>query len=251
MEFCSAKGWKLNGEVTSMKQKILVIAAHPDDEILGCGGTMARHIQRGDEVHVWILAEGLTSRDQVRNREERKAELSELAKAAHEANSILGVTSLNLHDFPDNRMDSLDRLDIIKKVESIINEYKPDTVYTHHVGDVNVDHKCIHEAVVTACRPIPGNHLVRDLLYFEVASSTEWQTAGSAAPFLPNWYVDISNTLELKLKALEAYNMEMREWPHARSVKALEHLARWRGANIGTEAAEAFIVGRHIERGAN
>jgi LmbE family N-acetylglucosaminyl deacetylase len=232
-----------------MNQRILVIAAHPDDEILGCGGTMANHIRNDDEVHVWILAEGLTSRDMVRDRKAKLGELNDLGKAALTANSILGVTSLNLHDFPDNRMDSLDRLDIIKKVESLINEYRPDIVYTHHVGDVNVDHKCIHEAVVTACRPIPGNHIVKSLLFFEVASSTEWQTAGSAAPFLPNWYVDISETLELKLKALEAYNMEMRAWPHARSVKALEHLARWRGANIGTEAAEAFILGRHIGKG--
>ncbi len=231
-----------------MKNKVLVVAAHPDDEILGCGGTMAKHIKNGDSVHVAILAEGITSRDKQRNREAHLGELSYLAKTAHKANEIIGVTSLKLLDFPDNRMDSVDRLDVIKVVEELINEYKPNIVYTHHIGDVNIDHRRIHEAVITACRPIPGNHFVEQVLFFETASSTEWQTPGSAPAFVPNWYVDISDTLELKLKALEAYMYEMRDWPHARSVKALEHLARWRGANVGVDAAEAFILGRKIEK---
>jgi len=230
-----------------MAKTILVVAAHPDDEILGCGATMAKHIQQGDQVHVWILAEGLTSRELVRNRNQHLDQLSELAQAAHAANSVLGVTSLNLHDFPDNRMDSLDRLDVVKKVEELVQLHKPNIVYTHHIGDVNIDHRCIHQAVVTACRPIPGNHLVEQILYFEICSSTEWQTAGSAPAFVPNWFVDVSSTIELKLKSLEAYAGEMRPWPHARSIKAVEHLARWRGASIGTDAAEAFILGRKIE----
>jgi LmbE family N-acetylglucosaminyl deacetylase len=226
--------------------KVLVIAAHPDDEVLGCGGTMAKHVQNGDIVHSVILAEGITSRDKRRNRETRIEELSHLNKAAKIANDILGVHSVKLLDFPDNRMDTLDRLDIIKTVEELINDTRPDIVYTHHIGDVNIDHRRIHEAVVTACRPIPNNHIVKKLLFFETASSTEWMTPGSAPPFVPNWYVDISETLNLKLKSLGAYEYEMRDWPHARSIKALEHLAYWRGANIGTEAAEAFILGRNI-----
>ncbi|MGM8366487.1 PIG-L deacetylase family protein [Virgibacillus sp. W0181] len=230
-----------------MTQTVLVIAAHPDDEVLGCGGTMAKHIQNGDNVHSIILAEGITSRDRSRDRETNSERLSELGKAAQKANDILGVNSLKLYDFPDNRMDSLDRLDIVKVIEDIVNEVKPDILYTHHIGDVNIDHRRIHEAVITACRPIPGNHLVKELLFFETASSTEWMTPGSAPTFSPNWYVDITETLSLKLRSLEAYDYEMREWPHARSVTALEHLARWRGANIGVEAAESFILGRKIK----
>jgi LmbE family N-acetylglucosaminyl deacetylase len=226
---------------------VLVIAAHPDDEVLGCGGTIAKHASMGDEVNVAILAEGITSRDRHRDRDKHLDELSELAKAAQEANRILGVSSLTLRDLPDNRMDSLDRLDVTKVVEELIAQFQPDIVYTHHIGDVNIDHRCIHEAVVTACRPIPNKHLVRQLLFFEVASSTEWQPPGSGASFHPNWFVDISATLSRKLQALEAYRCEMRDWPHARSVRALEHLARWRGANIGAEAAEAFILGRYIQ----
>jgi len=230
-----------------MRNSVLVIAAHPDDEILGCGGSMVKHVNNGDQVHTVILAEGLTSRKKIRNRESFADELLELSKSAKKANDIIGVHSLKLMDFPDNRMDSLDRLNLIKEIEDLINEYKPNIVYTHHIGDVNIDHRRIHEAVITACRPIPGNHLVKRLLYFETASSTEYQTAGSAPAFVPNWYVNITDSLDQKLKALESYNCEMRNWPHARSIKALEYLARWRGANIGVNAAEAFILGRNIE----
>ncbi len=229
-----------------MSDTVLVIAAHPDDEVLGCGGTMARHAKSGDTVHVVILAEGITSRDQKSNRENKEKELSALGEAAHRANEILGVKTVELNDFPDNRMDSLARLDVVKVVEGFIDRFKPDIVYTHHGGDLNVDHRRVHEAVVTSCRPMPGNQGVRTLLFFEVASSTEWQPPGSASPFTPNWFVDISTTLELKLQALQAYESEMRPWPHSRSVKALEHLAQWRGASIGVEAAEAFELGRRL-----
>ncbi|MDH4033934.1 MAG: PIG-L family deacetylase, partial [candidate division Zixibacteria bacterium] len=177
-----------------MSNRVLVVAAHPDDEILGCGGAMARHVKAGDHVSLAILAEGLTSRDSQRDRERRREEISELGKAARQANKILGVTDVELYDFPDNRMDSVPRLDIVKQVENLVDRFRPNILYTHHSGDVNIDHRCIHEAVVTACRPMPGNHQVDTLLFFEVASSTEWQTAGSAPPFHPNWYLDISET---------------------------------------------------------
>lgn len=225
--------------------RILVIAAHPDDEVLGCGGTIARHVQQGDEVHVLILAEGLTSRDGQRNREKFEGELSLLAQSAQEANRLLGVHSLALHDFPDNRMDSIDLLDVIKVIEKHLAIYTPDAVYTHHAGDVNVDHRVVHQAVVTACRPFPGQSIKR-LLFFEISSSTEWQVPASAPAFLPNYYVDVSQTLSLKMHALEAYESEMRPWPHPRSLQAVEYLARWRGATVGVGAAEAFILGRQM-----
>ncbi|MBN3881471.1 MAG: PIG-L family deacetylase [Nostoc sp. JL34] len=224
---------------------ILIVAAHPDDEVLGCGGAIAKHTQQGDIVHVLILAEGATSRTPQRDRKKLQNELSALAEVAHQASEILGVTSLTLHDFPDNRMDSCDLLDITKVIEQEIVQYQPEIIYTHHIGDVNIDHCRIHQAVVTATRPMPGS-TVKTLLFFEIASSTEWQTPGSAPAFVPNWFVDISETLSLKLEALAAYESEMRPWPHARSVAALEHLARWRGASVGVEAAEAFILGRRV-----
>jgi len=225
---------------------ILVVAAHPDDEVLGCGGSMARWSREDHEVHVLIMAEGATSRDAQRNRGERSEELAGLELAAKEAGRILGVSSVTLLDMPDNRMDSLDRLDVIKAIEREIDKVKPEMVVTHHAGDVNIDHRIIHEAVVTACRPQPVS-CVRRVQSFEVPSSTEWQPAGSAPQFNPNCFVDISQTLELKMKALEIYNSEMREWPHSRSLQAVEHLARWRGASVGCEAAEAFQLLRIIE----
>lgn len=224
---------------------ILVVATHPDDEVLGCGGSMAVWAQARHDVHVVILAEGATSRDKTRNRETRSEELTLLEQGAHAAGEILGVTSVKVLDMPDNRMDSLDRLDVIKTVEREIERVKPEMVVTHHAGDVNIDHQITHGAVVTACRPQPG-HCVRRLQSFEVPSSTEWQPSGSAPVFQPTCYVDISKTLDLKIKALEVYASEMRQWPHSRSVKATEHLARWRGASVGCDAAEAFQLMREV-----
>lgn len=227
--------------------KVLVIAAHPDDEVIGCGGAIARHAANGDQVAVLIVAEGATSRASQRDRSSAKDELTALASAAQIANSALGVTRLNLLDFPDNRMDSVERLDVIKRIEAEIAIWQPATVYTHHAGDVNIDHRIVHDAVVVACRPQPG-HCVRTLLFFEVASSTEWRPSASGPAFLPDWFVGIDDFWEAKRAALDAYASEMRESPHPRSVAALEHLARWRGATVGLSMAEAFMLGRLIER---
>ena len=224
---------------------ILVVAAHPDDEVLGCGGSIARHADAVDHVQVLIVAEGATSRQQQRDRGQVDTELSDLARAAQKAGEILGATGVELLDLPDNRLDSIDRLDLVKLIEARIERYQPQIVYTHHAGDVNIDHRRLHEAVVTACRPTPG-HSVKRLLSFEVASSTEWQPPGSAPAFQPNWFVDISDQWERKRLALEAYASEMRPWPHARSIQALEHLARWRGAQVGVQAAEAFCLLRQL-----
>jgi LmbE family N-acetylglucosaminyl deacetylase len=229
-----------------MKKKVLVVAAHPDDEVLGCGGTIARHATLGDEVHIVILAEGVTSRDRKRDRASRLDELSELARAANTARDVLRATSTNLHSYPDNRMDSVDLLDIVKDVEAYIAKHSPEIIYTHHAGDVNIDHRRVHDAVITACRPLPASP-VKTLLFFEIPSSTECQVAGSAPYFLPNWFIDITETLHLKLKALEVYKSEMREWPHPRSITTVEYLSRWRGSTAGVQAAEAFVLGRNIE----
>jgi LmbE family N-acetylglucosaminyl deacetylase len=222
---------------------VLVLGAHPDDEVLGCGGTMAKLAGEGRDVHIALVADGVGSRD--RTSERAAAALERRRKAAREAARILGARTAAFGDFPDNRMDGVDLLDIIRHVEDLIAIHQPEIVLTHHAGDLNLDHRRLHEAVVTACRPQRG-HSVRTLLFFEVPSSTEWQPPGSAAPFVPNWFVDISATFALKQKALRAYAMEMREWPHPRSFKGVEALARWRGATVGADAAEAFILGRNL-----
>ena len=224
---------------------ILIVAAHPDDEVLGCGGSIAKWVKGGHEVHVLVMAEGAPSRDKHRDRASRKETLSILAQSAKRAAEILGVETIELLDYPDNRMDSVDLIDVVKTIEERIEKLQPAMVVTHHAGDLNIDHQITHQAVITACRPQP-EQTVKRILTFEVPSATEWISSTYVSPFTPNWFEDISDTLELKIKALEAYESEMREWPHARSIKALEHLARWRGASVGAEAAEAFMLVREI-----
>ena len=225
--------------------KVLVVAAHPDDEVLGCGGTLARWARAGHEIAVMILAEGATSRDEDRDPHGRASELSALAEAADKAAAILGVSNLELYRMPDNRLDSVPLLDVVKTIEDKLLRFGPDTVLTHHAGDLNIDHQQICQAVVTACRPVPES-TVKKIMTFEVPSSTEWQTDCHGAAFMPNSFIDISETLAIKVEALSAYTSEMRPWPHPRSIEAVEYLARWRGATVGAPAAEAFRILREI-----
>jgi LmbE family N-acetylglucosaminyl deacetylase len=223
----------------------LVIAAHPDDEVLGCGGTIAKLAGSGWKVNVLIMAEGATSRQTTRDRSAVAEELGALRGAASNAARILGAELLDILDFPDNRMDSVDLLDVVKSIESAVASCNPRLVMTHHASDVNIDHTIINNAVSAACRPT-GQSPVDQLLFFEVPSSTEWRPAGSSRPFEAGLFVDVSETLHLKKAALGAYASEMRPFPHPRSVEAVEHLARWRGATVGCAAAEAFAVGRIV-----
>lgn len=223
---------------------VLVVAAHPDDEVLGCGATIAKLADDGWAVHVLIAAEGVTSRDAQRNTDANLEKLSELKQCAYKANSILGVATVNFLSLPDNRMDSCELLDITKMIEHYISEIKPSMVFTHHIGDVNIDHQILHNAVITACRPLP-DFPVKKILFFEVPSSTEWRPV-STNDFVPNYFSDITHYLEKKLAALNEYSSEMRDFPHPRSLEAVLHLARWRGASVGCHASEAFILGREI-----
>ncbi len=211
-------------------KKILVVAAHPDDEILGCGGTIAKHTNNGDDVHVLILAEGITSRGSVDG-------LPELRTVAEKANRFLGA-SVSFRDFPDNKMDSVPLLDVVKEVEKVIQDIQPEVVYTHYENDLNVDHQITYQAVMTACRPLPDS-IVKTILSFEVPSSTEWGTG-----FCPNWFVEID--IHKKIHALRFYEMEMRKLPHPRSYEAVEYLAKWRGASVGVRGAEAFMLRRRL-----
>lgn len=224
---------------------VLVVVAHPDDEVLGCGGTIARYARDGHAVHVAMLADGIGARQPTAELTSSDDVLQRRRVAAAHAGHILGVASQTFGDFPDNRMDTIPLLDIARAVERLVVAHQPEIVLTHHAGDVNIDHRRVHEAVVAACRPQPG-HSVRTVLTFEVASSTEWQVPTSAPVFAPSWFVDISDTLDVQQAALAAYAEELRPWPHPRSLEALRDRARWRGASIGVAAAEAFMLGRHI-----
>lgn len=231
-------------------QEVLIVAAHPDDEVLGCGATIARHAQAGDRVHILILADGVSARTNPGENAEAGTSTASLldarTAAARAAAEILGAQPPRLLGLPDNRLDTLPLLDIVQRIESVIAELRPQQVYTHHSGDLNIDHRITHQAVMTACRPLPYT-VCRRILCFEVASSTEWQTPRAADAFLPNWFVDVRTTLARKLDALRAYADELRPWPHPRSAEAIEHLARWRGVSVGVDAAEAFMLARVVE----
>ena len=223
-------------------KSVLVVAAHPDDEALGCGGTIAHFTDQGHEVHVAFLADGTGARETGLRPSRDVLDLRR--EAAIRACAILGACPPLFFDFPDNQMDTVPLLHIVQTVETLVATHSPSMVITHHAGDVNIDHQRTHQAVVTACRPQPG-HAVQTLLFFETPSSTEWLPFASGIPFVPNWFVDITATLDRKQSALHAYEDEMRPWPHPRSLAAIKHLACWRGATVGLEAAEAFILGRH------
>lgn len=225
-------------------KKILVIAAHPDDEVLGCGGTIARYADEGSTVSVMILGEGVTSRDEERQRSKRGLELRNLKEQSINACKILGVNYTSVYDLPDNRFDTVPLLDVVKLIEKEIAERKPEVIFTHSKSDLNIDHAITHRAVLTATRPVPGQP-VKELYAFEVPSSTEW-AFGSFGSFNPNIFVDIKDYLVLKIKGMAAYGGESREFPHPRSAQALGALAEYRGGMAGFEAAEAFELIRKL-----
>lgn len=229
-----------------MNRRILAVVAHPDDEVLGCGGVLCLHARRGDEVHVRVVADGESSRPGGAN-ESQLSRIEVRERSARTAAGVLGVASIAFMRLPDNRLDSVSRLELTMLVEQSLVEIQPQTVYTHHCGDLNVDHRRVHDAVTTACRPKDESQ-PDTLLFFETPSSTEWQTAGSGPAFAPNVYVDISSVQAQKRKALMAYEAELRPWPHPRSLEAVDALARWRGATVGVALAEAFMLGRKLIR---
>lgn len=221
-----------------MNRVVLVIVAHSDDEALGCGGTIARHAREGDEVHLVILTDGVGAR-QTTNGDNAA---SRRQKACDEAARILGIKSVMQFNFPDNQMDSIPLLSVTRQIETVAKNVQPDIVYTHHSGDLNIDHQICNRAVLTTFRPFPGQ-TARAIFGFEVASATGWLPGGA---FEPQHFVDITETIEIKMAALRAYSDEMRESPHVRSYDALQALARWRGALVGVNAAEAFYVLRQV-----
>ncbi len=222
---------------------VLVIAAHPDDEVLGCGGTIARLAKEGNSVYTLILGEGVTSRDEKRDRHKNKKELEMLKINIKTANKLIGVKNTFVFDFPDNRFDTVALLDIVKTVEKVKQRINPDIIFTHHHGDLNIDHQITFKVVMTAFRPL-NSEKVREIYSFEVPSSTEWNAPSPHLYFMPNYFVDISKTLALKVKAFKEYKSEVREFPHPRSPESLSIYAERWGIQVGLKAAEAFTVVR-------
>ena len=224
-------------------EKVLVFAAHPDDELLGLGGTVRRLANEGKEVRAVIMAEGLTSRADKRS-DADMSELINLQADAKKAAKIVGYKSVDFCGLPDNRMDGMELLDVIKLVNKYIEKYHPDTIFTHHHGDLNIDHRITCEAVLTACRPVRDNKVKR-IYAFETPSSTEWNYT-YVEPFVPNVYFDVSNTLEEKIKGMACYRSESTAFPHPRSPEALRSLSQYRGSNVGVERAEGFCLLREL-----
>lgn len=225
--------------------RVLVIAAHPDDEVLGCGGAILRHVSEGDEVSIAILGEGMMARANGRNDGRTSEAGKRLREAALEVSRALGAKEFFHHDFPDNRMDQVPLLDIVKIVEIRIGKWRPDIIYTHHQGDLNVDHGIVARAVTTATRPL-SSKTVSEVYAFEVPSSTEWAFGMDHGSFKPNHFKEISSYLERKIQAMALYQTEMSPFPHPRSPEAISALAMFRGSQSGLRAAEGFMLLRKI-----
>jgi LmbE family N-acetylglucosaminyl deacetylase len=217
---------------------VLVVAAHPDDEVLGCGATVARLAREGHSVFTAILGEGITARYPQPGCADQDS-LEKMHDSSRRVADLLGVKEVSLHDLPDNRFDSLPLLEVVKLVEELLQRWRPAILYTHHAGDLNIDHQVVNRAVLTAVRPIPGGS-VREVYMFEVPSSTEWAFQQVAPAFKPNVFVNIEATLPLKLEGMQFYQSEVRKFPHPRSPQALTAIAQRWGSVVGCEAAEAF-----------
>jgi LmbE family N-acetylglucosaminyl deacetylase len=222
--------------------RALVVAAHPDDEVLGCGATIARLADQGCVVDVLILAEGVTSRYPA-GTPAPAAELEALHAQAQAAGRVLGAQSVTVAGFPDNRMDSVALLDVVQRVEQAVVASRPQLVLTHHGGDLNIDHQVVHQAVLTATRPT-GPQAPAAVMLFEVPSSTEWAFSRFAPAFRPQVFIDVAASIDRKVEAMAIYDGESRPFPHPRSAGALTALAQTRGSAAGVLAAEAFEVAR-------
>jgi LmbE family N-acetylglucosaminyl deacetylase len=218
--------------------RVLVVAAHPDDELLGAGATVARHVDDGDQVVAVIASEGATARYQA------GAETM-LERCAREAAGVLGIHDLRFLGFPDQRMDTRPLIEITQAIEAVLREVRPDVVYTHFWGDLNRDHRVVAEATQVACRPI-GDDYPRRLIAFETPSSTEWAPPEPGSAFTPNHFVDVTTTIDRKLAAMARYTSEVRPAPHPRSLEALRTRAAGWGHIVGRAYAEAFVIVRQV-----
>lgn len=219
-------------------KKILVIAPHPDDEILGCGGMILRSIHAGDTVSVCVITVG---KDDMFPKELIKKGRDE-QKKCHE---YMGIAKTCYLDFPAARLDSVEKHQLNAAIGTIIHEIKPDVLYIPHYGDMHTDHRIVADAAMVCARPI-GDHVIKEIYSYETLSETEWNYPEQQITFIPNVYVDITDCLEEKLEAMRFFQSQLRPFPHPRSLKALESLALHRGSQVSTVAAECFRLVRKI-----
>lgn len=229
-------------------KRIMVVAAHPDDELLGLGASMHKLIkEEGVTTHVVILGEGITSRSDMRNVDDWKEELEKHHQNMYSAAEIIGYHSVKSYNFSDNRFDSHALLDIVKVIEHEKENFQPDIIFTHHGGDLNIDHQITFQAVMTATRPMQGE-CVKAVITFETPSATEWQASSDPRHFSPNLFIEVSeDDLQAKVDAMAAYQYEVREFPHPRSAEALRIMAQYRGYTVGKRLAEVFQIIRMID----
>jgi LmbE family N-acetylglucosaminyl deacetylase len=219
--------------VKKLNENILVIAAHPDDELLGSGGTLKKFINQGYDVITVIFAKG------------RKEEEHQMQECVSKANKHLGIKEIIFLEYPNLLLETFPLHVINEEIETLIAKYDPTIIFTHHYGDINKDHQILFQAVLTAARPLPGKKPV-EILCFETVSSSEWSQQTNDKSFKPNYFVDITDTIDAKLDALQFYDVEMRLFPHPRSYKGVQHLAQVRGMTVGVEYAEAFEIIRRV-----
>jgi len=229
-------------------KKILIIAAHPDDEILGCGGYIAKQVHLKNKVFVLYLSEGVSARYSIDDNSQKiDLEILNRKKMAINVSNFLKFSIVDFLDYKNLRMSNVDILDIVKKISSTIKSIKPDIILTNHSGDLNTDHKVAFEATYTACRPLTLNYNFTKFYTYEVMSSTNWSNLLIGPNFNPNTYIEIKDFINIKKKALKFYNFEMRNFPHPRSWKSIlsHHISR--GSDVGLEYAEAFSLIKDID----
>lgn len=227
-----------NPEQIEQELKILVVAPHPDDEVLGCGGTIIKHVGGGAEVYLCIVTKAYPpewSEDEIKIRKEEVLRVNE----------VLGIKKTYFLDLPTVKLDTMPQKVLNDHISRCVREVEPQIVYTSHRGDVNQDHRLVFQATMVAVRPVPGG-TVKKVLCYELLSSSEWAAPFVENAFIPNVYVDISEAVETKLKAMSLYKTELKEYPHPRSLEAISALAKVRGSTIGVNAAEAFMLVREM-----
>ena len=229
-------------------KKIMIVVAHPDDELLGLGATMNLLINKWNvKTHVVILGEGITSRSEKRDSAKWKNELKLHRENIIKAKESIGYHSVSIYNLPDNRFDAVDLLDIIKIIEKEKKEFLPEVIFTHHGGDLNIDHQRTFESVITSCRPMQDEK-VKTIITFETPSGTEWRASSDPKHFIPNLFIEVSlENLNAKVKGMESYEFEKRRYPHPRSPEALKIQAQRWGVSVGYSFVEAFTIIRTVQ----
>ncbi len=218
--------------------KILAISAHPDDETIGAGGTLAKHVAAGDEVYWVVATQAYTPRWP-------QHVLDRASQQIDEVQEFFGIKQVFRLGFPTMHLNTIPSIDLASALQQVVDEVRPDVVYTTPRNDVNEDHRAIFDATLIACRPLPGSSVKR-LLSYEIITTTRFGSPSGCQMFEPNVFVDISDYLETKVQAMAIFETELREFPHPRSLEGLRILCRERGMSVGIEAAECFELIREM-----